>query len=217
MKLILLGPPGAGKGTQAKQLLGLLGIPQISTGDMLRAAIANETALGMEAKEYMDAGKLVPDEVVVGLVKDRISKSDCSSGFMLDGFPRTVPQAEALESALNEDGKKIDNVVLIDVEDDELVGRITGRRSCGACGAIYHLIFSPPPKEDTCACGAGGLIQRADDNEETVRQRLSAYHQQTAPLVDFYRDRGVLKAIDGTKKTPGEVFNKIKYELQLES
>lgn len=215
MKMILLGPPGAGKGTQAKQLLSLLGIPQISTGDMLRAAVSKGTSLGQEAKKYMDAGKLVPDSVVVGLVQDRLAQEDCKNGFMLDGFPRTESQAESLEKALSESNLKIDSVVLIDVEDEELVGRITGRRSCKECGEIFHLIFRPPPKEDTCTCGAVGLVQRADDNEATVRERLTAYHAQTAPLVDFYKSRGVLKSVAGTGKSPSEVFEIIKYELKL--
>jgi len=215
MKLILLGPPGAGKGTQAKQLIELLGVPQISTGDMLRSAVARETSLGIEAKKFMDAGQLVPDEVVVGLVKERLVEEDCKEGFMLDGFPRTVPQAEFLAEGLEQQGLKIDNVVAIMVDDEELVGRITGRRSCPKCGAIYHLKFSPPPQTDECSCGARGLVQRKDDNEETVRDRLVAYHTQTAPLIGYYKQQGVLKEIEANGKNPVQVFEQIKKALGL--
>jgi adenylate kinase len=214
MDLILLGPPGAGKGTQAKKLLELTGIPQISTGDMLRAAVADGTTLGKEAQKYMEAGKLVPDEVVIGLVEERLGKDDCAKGFMLDGFPRTVPQAEVLGGMLEGKGRTIDHVVLLDVDDEELVKRITGRRTCGACGAIYHMMFSPPPAEDTCKCGAKDLRQRADDNEVTVRERLAAYHAQTSPLVAFYDDRSVLRRVEATG-TPDEVFVKAKDALGL--
>ena len=208
MDLILLGGPGAGKGTQAKKLLDVLKVPQISTGDMLRAAVGAGTELGKKAKEYMNAGNLVPDEVVIGLVKERLDESDCASGFMLDGFPRTVGQGESLERMLGEMGRKIDHVVSFDVEDEELVARITGRRTCGKCGAIYHLKYSPPPAEDTCSCGAKDLVQRADDNETTVRQRLETYHKQTAPLVAFYESRGILRKIAGTGLTPDQIFGK---------
>lgn len=215
MELILLGPPGAGKGTQAKKLIGVASIPQISTGDMLRAAVSEGTELGKKAKEYMDAGKLVPDSVVIGLVQERLQKDDCAKGYMLDGFPRTVPQAETLEKMLEGMGRKVDNVLLLDVEDEELVARITGRRTCPKCGAIYHLLFSPPPEEDTCSCGAKGLVQRADDNETTVRERLAAYHDQTAPLIQFYDERGLLKKVSGTGKTPDQVFDQAKQVLGL--
>ncbi len=213
MDLILLGGPGAGKGTQAKKLVGLLDIPQISTGDMLRAAVQEGTELGKKAKEFMDAGKLVPDEVVIGLVEERLKKEDCKKGFMLDGFPRTLGQGETLEAMLKKMGRSIDHVVSFDVGDEELVSRITGRRTCGSCGAIYHLKFSPPPKEDTCKCGVEGLKQRADDNEVTVRQRLEAYHAQTAPLASFYDSRGVLRAVPGDNLTPDGVFAKVREVL----
>jgi len=215
MNLILLGPPGAGKGTQAKKLIEVASIPQISTGDMLRAAVKEGTDLGRKAKEFMDAGQLVPDGVVIGLVEERIRKPDCEKGFMLDGFPRTVPQAETLERMLDGMGRRIENVLLLDVDDEELVGRITGRRTCGRCGAIYHLVYTPPPAEDTCSCGQRGLVQRADDNEVTVRERLTAYHEQTSPLIAFYSARGVLKKVSGTGKKPGEVFAQAREALGL--
>ena len=215
MEMILLGPPGAGKGTQAKKLLEVTGVPQISTGDMLRAGVKEGTEFGKKAKEYMDSGQLVPDEVVIGLVKERLKKDDCKNGYMLDGFPRTVAQAEILEKILLGLGRKIDYVLLIDVDDDELISRITGRRTCGKCGNIYHLVFSPPPSDDTCSCGEKGLIQRADDNKTTVRERLSAYHSQTSPLISFYEERGVLKKVVGTGKGPDEVFVQAKEVLGL--
>jgi len=204
--LILLGPPGAGKGTQAKLLLDVLGVPQVSTGDMLRAAVAAGSDLGRKAKEFMDAGGLVPDEVVIGLVEERLRRDDCEPGFMLDGFPRTGPQAERLQRMLDGLGRAIDHVLLLEVDDEELVARITGRRTCGACGAIWHMVFMPPPQPETCSCGARELKQRADDNEATVRQRLAAYHDQTAPLIGFYGDQGLVRRISGTGKTPAEVF-----------
>ena len=210
MDIILLGGPGAGKGTQAKKMVELLKIPQISTGDMLREAVGAGTALGKKAKEFMDAGKLVPDEVVIGLVQERLKKDDCKGGFMLDGFPRTVAQGETLEKMLGEMKRAIDHVISFEVEDEELVLRITGRRTCGSCGAIYHLKYSPPPEPGKCSCGAEDLRQRDDDNEITVRERLGAYHEQTAPLVSFYKSRGVLRPIAGTGLKPDEVFGKVK-------
>lgn len=213
MDIILLGGPGAGKGTQAKKLVELLKIPQISTGDMLREAVGAGTELGRKAKEFMDAGKLVPDEVVIGLVKERLGKADCKDGFMLDGFPRTVAQGETLEAMLKEMGRAITNVISFDVDDEELVLRITGRRTCGTCGAIYHMKYSPPPEPNKCKCGAEDLRQRDDDNEVTVRSRLKAYHEQTAPLISFYSSRGVLEGIAGTGLTPDEIFDKVRKVL----
>ena len=210
MDLILLGGPGAGKGTQAKKLVDLLKIPQISTGDMLREAVGAGTELGKKAKEFMDAGKLVPDEVVIGLVKERLQNDDCKDGFMLDGFPRTLPQGESLEEMLKGMGRAIDHVISFEVDDEELVLRITGRRTCGACGAIYHLKYSPPPTPDACSCGASDLRQRDDDNEVTVRKRLETYHSQTAPLIAFYQERGLLREIMGTGLSPDGVFTKTK-------
>jgi adenylate kinase len=215
MDLILLGGPGAGKGTQAKKLMAVSGLQQISTGDMLRAAVAEGTDLGRKAKEFMDAGQLVPDSVVIGLVEERLGKGDCAQGVMFDGFPRTVPQAEALGALMTKLGRDIDRVVLFDVADEELVARITGRRTCGACGAIYHLMFSPPPQADTCKCGAKELQQRADDTEETVRKRLSAYHAQTAPLIAYYEERGLLERIAGAGKGPDQVFAAAREALGL--
>jgi adenylate kinase len=209
LNLIFLGPPGAGKGTQAKKTVDQYSVPQISTGDMLREARKAGTELGQEAARYMDAGKLVPDDLVVGIVKERIVKDDCASGFILDGFPRTVGQAEALDVMLGDIGRSIDHVVDLVVDDEELVGRLTARRSCPECGKIYHLKFSPPPSADTCECG-GELIQRKDDNEETVRSRLEVYHSQTAPLQQYYEKKGLRRKVEGGSRTPDEVYSSIR-------
>ncbi|OGP93700.1 MAG: adenylate kinase [Deltaproteobacteria bacterium RBG_16_54_18] len=197
MNLILLGPPGSGKGTQAKKIVERYHIPQISTGDILRAAVKEQTPLGKEAKAYMDQGKLVPDEVVIGIVRDRLKAADCKNGFILDGFPRTVPQAEALAATLQTMNRTIDYVVSIDVNNEELLKRLTGRRTCRGCGAMYHLIFDPPRKEGVCDRCGGELYQRDDDKEETIKERLRVYDAQTAPLIAYYRDKGSLRTIDG--------------------
>jgi adenylate kinase len=199
MNIIFLGPPGAGKGTQAKILIERYVIPQISTGDMLREHVAKGTELGVKAKEYMEKGQLVPDEIILGMVKERLSQEDAQKGFILDGFPRTVAQAEALDKILEEMGKKIEYVLALIVPDEELVTRLTGRRTCKNCGMMYHIKFKPPKVEGKCdACG-GELYQRPDDNEETVRNRLKVYHNQTAPLIEYYRKKGVLFEVDGSK------------------
>ena len=192
MKLILLGPPGAGKGTQAEILNKKLGIPTISTGNILRAAVKNGTPVGLKAKEYMDAGKLVPDEVIIGVISERLAEADCQNGFILDGVPRTIPQAEALEKA----GISFDAVVSIEISDEEIVERMAGRRVCTACGAPYHVKNMPPKVEGVCdACG-GKLEARADDKPEVVRDRLQVYHKETAPLKDFCAARNLLKTVD---------------------
>jgi adenylate kinase len=197
MKLILLGPPGAGKGTQAKMLTEKFTIPQISTGDILRAAVKEGTEMGKKAKEYMDAGGLVPDEVVVGIVRDRLQEADCKNGFILDGFPRTVAQADALQASLVDMGKELDSVISLDVDAEALVERLTGRRTCKDCGRGYHITFDPSKEEGKCdACG-GRLFQRDDDQEETIRKRLQVYADQTEPLISYYRDAGLLMELDG--------------------
>lgn len=197
MNLILLGPPGAGKGTQAKMLMEKYSIPQISTGDILRGAVKAGTEMGKKAKEYMDAGGLVPDEVVIGIINDRLKEDDCADGYMLDGFPRTVPQAEALDNVLADMGSKIDHVISIEVADDELVKRLTGRRTCSKCGAGFHVMFDPPKEEGKCDKCGGALIQRDDDNVETVTNRLKVYKESTQPLIDFYQNKGLIRGIDG--------------------
>lgn len=197
MKLILIGPPGAGKGTQAKMLTERFGIPQIATGDILRGAVQAGTALGRQAREFMDAGALVPDEVVIGIVRERLQQADCKAGFILDGFPRTVAQADALQVSLGTMGLKLDRVISLTVDADALVARLTGRRTCRACGRGFHVSFDPPRVADICdACG-GELYQRDDDREETIRKRLGVYSQQTSPLIDYYRQAGLLVELDG--------------------
>lgn len=205
MRLILFGPPGAGKGTQAKRLEAKLGTPQLSTGDMLRAARREGTELGRKAAEFMDNGLLVPDEVVVGLIAERIEKPDAQAGFLLDGFPRTVPQAEALDAMLAAKGQHIDRVLSIEVPDENIVRRLSARRSCPQCNAVYHLEHMPPKVEGTCDRDGAALVQREDDRPETIKRRLEAFHAQTAPLKQLYKDRGLLVEVDGTK-TPDAVF-----------
>jgi len=192
-----MGPPGAGKGTQAEMLLKELDISHVSTGDMFRAAIKAGTEMGKKAKEYMDAGKLVPDEVVVGMVKERLSQPDCAKGFLLDGFPRTLPQADALSATLDEMGIKLNGVINVDVPREKLMARLTGRRVCRGCGASYHMIFNPPANEGVCNSCGGELYQRDDDNEATVSNRLDVYEAQTQPLIDYYKNKGLLINING--------------------
>ena len=195
MGIILLGPPGAGKGTQAKKLTEAFDIPQISTGDMLREAVKNGTALGKQAKAFMDAGGLVPDEVVIGIVKERLAAADCGKGFVLDGFPRTIPQAEALDLATKELGKEIRFVVSLEVEQGDLTGRLCGRRTCTGCGAMFHVKFNPPKAAGKCdKCGMA-LIQRDDDTEETIKNRLANYNKATAPLLYYYRNVGKIRSV----------------------
>lgn len=198
MKIIMLGAPGAGKGTQAKKIAAKYGVPHISTGDIFRANIKNGTELGKKAKTYMDQGLLVPDELVCDLVVDRLAQDDCTKGCILDGFPRTIPQAEALTAALDAKGDKIDYAIDVDVPDENIVKRMGGRRACVGCGATYHLVFAAPAKEGICdTCGAE-LILRDDDKPETVTKRLNVYHEQTQPLIDYYNGCGILRSVDGT-------------------
>ena len=198
MKIVMLGAPGAGKGTQAKMIADKYSIPHISTGDIFRANIKEGTALGLEAKSYMDQGKLVPDELTVKILLDRVAKDDCANGYVLDGFPRTIPQAEVLKDALAKLNDKIDYAVNVDVPDENIVKRMSGRRACVTCGATYHIEHVPPKTEGICdRCGAA-LILRDDDKPETVLNRLKIYHDQTQPLIDFYTNEGILKTVDGT-------------------
>ncbi len=205
MKIIMLGAPGAGKGTQAKKIADNYGIPHISTGDIFRANIKNGTELGKKAKGYMDQGLLVPDELVVDLVVDRVQKEDCIKGYVLDGFPRTIPQAEALDAALTTLGTAMDYAIDVDVPDENIVRRMSGRRACVACGATYHIEHIPPKTEGICDRCGSTLILRDDDKPETVTKRLDVYHAQTQPLIDYYTNSGILKTVDGTKDM-AEVF-----------
>jgi len=208
MNLILLGPPGAGKGTQAQRIVERYHIPQISTGDILRAAVKDGTPLGTKAKGFMDQGQLVPDEVVIGIVEERLKERDCHPVFILDGFPRTIPQAEALQPILAKIGKTIDHVINIEVDPEELVRRLTGRRTCKNCGAMFHLLFQPPKKEGICDRCGGTLYQRADDNEETIRTRLKEYEKQTTPLIQYYQGKETLRSIQGVGG-PDQIFDQI--------
>jgi len=211
LNLILLGPPGAGKGTQAAHLVDDFGLPYIATGDILRAAVKDGTALGKKAKEYMDAGDLVPDDVIVGVVAERLEQGDTRDGFVLDGFPRTIPQAEALDRSLEAMGRRLTAVLLIEVPDDVLVKRISGRRICSD-GHVYHVDFNPPEQDDVCDVDGNALEQRPDDAPEKVKRRLEVYHEQTAPLEDYYDERGVLHRFDGTR-SPDEVREHISATL----
>ncbi len=198
MKIIMLGAPGAGKGTQAKMIAEKFGVPHISTGDIFRANIKGGTELGMEAKKYMDQGLLVPDELTVKILLDRVAREDCADGYVLDGFPRTIPQAEVLDAALEKLNEKIDYAVNVDVPDENIVKRMSGRRACLKCGATFHVEHIPPKQEGICDSCGGELVLRDDDRQETVQNRLKVYHDQTQPLIDYYGKKGVLKSVDGT-------------------
>ncbi len=215
MKIVMLGAPGAGKGTQAKRIAAQYKIPHISTGDIFRANIKNNTELGKKAKAYMDQGLLVPDELTVDLVMDRLAQEDCADGYILDGFPRTIPQAEALDRALSAKGEQLDRAVDVDVPDDSIVNRMSGRRACQGCGATYHIQFNPSQKGEFCQVCGEKLILREDDKPETVQKRLSVYHEQTQPLIDFYAGKGILRTVDGTKEMD-QVFEEIRKVLEAE-
>lgn len=208
MKIIMLGAPGAGKGTQAKMIAEKFAIPHVSTGDIFRANIKNGTELGKQAKEYMDKGQLVPDELTVKILLDRVAQEDCKNGYVLDGFPRTIPQAEVLDKALTELNDKVDFAINVDVPDENIIGRMSGRRACVKCGATYHIKYNAPKQEGICdACG-DSLILRSDDEPETVKKRLVEYHDKTQPLIDFYENKGILKTVDGTQDL-NDVFGAI--------
>lgn len=208
MRIVMLGAPGAGKGTQAKKIAGKYGIPHISTGDIFRANIKNGTELGKKAKTYMDQGLLVPDELTCDLVVDRIQQPDAQKGYVLDGFPRTIPQAECLTDALSKLGSKIDYAIDVDVPDENIVNRMSGRRACVKCGATYHIVYAAPKAEGICDTCGEGLVLRDDDKPETVSKRLKVYHAQTQPLIDYYTGQGVLKTVDGTRNLE-QVFQEI--------
>ena len=199
MKIIMLGAPGAGKGTQAIMIAEKYGVPHVSTGDIFRANIKNNTPLGVEAKKYMDAGQLVPDELTVKILLDRVAKDDCKNGYVLDGFPRTIPQAEVLENALKELDDKIDFAINVDVPDENIIRRMGGRRACLKCGATYHIEHVPPKKEGICDTCGSELVLRDDDKPETVKERLNVYHKQTQPLIDYYNKKNIMKSVCGTK------------------
>lgn len=208
MKIIMLGAPGAGKGTQAKMIAEKYSIPHISTGDIFRANIKNGTELGKKAKSYMDKGQLVPDELTLDLIMDRFKQDDCKNGYVLDGFPRTIPQAEALDTALKAKGEKVDFAIDVDVPDENIVKRMGGRRACVGCGATYHVVYSPTKVEGVCDKCGEELIVRDDDKPKTVLNRLEVYHNQTQPLIDYYNEQGILKSVDGTVDMK-DVFNAI--------
>ena len=199
MKIIMLGAPGAGKGTQAHMIAEKYHLPHVSTGDIFRANIKNGTELGKEAKGYMDRGELVPDELTVRILLDRVAQEDCKNGYILDGFPRNIPQAEVLEKELEKLGEKIDAAIDMEVPDESIISRLSGRRACSSCGATYHIVNVPPKKEGICDVCGEALILRDDDKEETVQKRLDVYHEQTQPLIEFYTKKGILKTVDGTQ------------------
>lgn len=208
MDLILLGPPGAGKGTQAKLMVDKWKILQVSTGDILRSAVREGAALGVEAKGFMDRGELVPDRVVIGIIAERLKEEDAADGFILDGFPRTLPQAEALQNILDDLGRDTDHVISIEVDDEELVTRLTGRRMCKGCGESFHVVFNPSVREDVCDRCGGELYQRDDDKEDTIRQRLAVYSEQTQPLITYYEKQGKLRRIKGTGSIQ-DIFSRV--------
>ncbi|MDR3258020.1 MAG: adenylate kinase [Fusobacteriaceae bacterium] len=208
MNIILFGAPGAGKGTQAKLITEKYGIPQISTGDILRTAVDEGTSMGIEAKKYMNDGKFVPDSIIIGIIKERLSKDDCKKGFILDGFPRTMPQVIALDELMGEMNTKLNKVISLNVPDDLILVRVSGRKVCKNCGTSFHVKFSPPKKENVCDVCGGELYTRKDDNVETVSKRLIEYHSQTVPLFNFYKDEGILVEIDGTRN-----FNVVTKEI----
>lgn len=208
MKIIMLGAPGAGKGTQAKKIAEKYQIPHISTGDIFRANIKGGTELGMKAKSYMDQGGLVPDDITIGMLLNRIKEDDCANGYVLDGFPRTIPQAESLTKALGEMGESIDYAIDVDVPDENIINRMAGRRACLACGATYHIVYNPPKQEGVCDVCGEKLVLRDDDKPETVQKRLGVYHEQTQPLIEYYGKAGILVTVDGTKDL-NEVFKDI--------
>ena len=208
MDLILLGPPGAGKGTQAKLMVDKWKIPQVSTGDILRSAVREGAALGVEAKGFMDRGELVPDRVVIGIIAERLKEEDAADGFILDGFPRTLPQAEALQNILDDLGRDTDHVISIEVDDEELVTRLTGRRMCKGCGESFHVVFNPSVREGVCDRCGGELYQRDDDKEDTIRQRLAVYSEQTQPLITYYEKQGKLRRIKGTGSIQ-DIFSRV--------
>lgn len=208
MKIVMLGAPGAGKGTQAKKIAAKYNIPHVSTGDIFRANIKGGTELGKEAKSYMDAGKLVPDELTVRILLDRVAEDDCRNGYVLDGFPRTIPQAEVLDKELTKAGEKIDYAINVEVPDENIIDRMSGRRGCPKCGASYHIKYIQPKKEGICDSCGSELVLRDDDKPETVKNRLKVYHEQTQPLIDYYTKQGALKEVDGTVD-PEDVFKAI--------
>ncbi len=212
MNLILLGPPGAGKGTQAQKIVEYFHIPQISTGDILRSAVKEGTPLGKEAKAFMDRGQLVPDEVVIGIIDERLRAPDCQNGFILDGFPRNISQADALQSLLEKMGRSIDHVLNIEVDSEELVRRLAGRRTCKNCGAMFHILFQPPKEDGKCDRCGGPLYQRTDDNEETIRTRLREYEKQTSPLIEYYKKSSLLRSIQGVGGAD-QIFERILHQL----
>jgi adenylate kinase len=215
MRLVLLGAPGAGKGTQAKKIIEKYPMPQISTGDLLRAAVAAGTALGKEAKSYMDKGELVPDSVVLGMVEERLKQDDCKSGYILDGFPRNTKQAEALDAMLGKVGMSLTAALSVDVPFENLMKRLTGRRTCKSCGQMFNVYFNAPKKEGACDKCGGDLMQRDDDKEETIKKRLDVYSAQTAPLIDYYGRKNILKSVDGGSGTIDEIFVKVCSALGL--